>query len=178
MEEIWKEVADWPDWLVSTCGRAQRKTTYKKTKAMQPTYGFVSNDYVWVCLTHPEKYCLEKRMAHLVLETFSGPKPSRDSKARHLDDIKTNNQLSNLAWGTSKENSDDAIRNGRPMGWRNCSPERHLAITLKGVATKRLEGIKFGMACLDAPARSRTAREIVATRVKNKKLKQVLCVKG
>lgn len=32
---------------------------------------------------------------------------------RHLDDVKENNHVSNLAWGTWADNSQDAIRNGR-----------------------------------------------------------------
>lgn len=32
---------------------------------------------------------------------------------RHLDDVKENNRVENLAWGTHKDNALDAIRNGR-----------------------------------------------------------------
>ena len=32
---------------------------------------------------------------------------------RHLDDVKENNRAENLAWGTHKDNAQDAIRNGR-----------------------------------------------------------------
>lgn len=58
-------------------------------------------------------------IAYLVLLTFKGPPPLPWGKrkgcccARHLDDQTSNNHLSNLAWGTQKENMSDAMRNGK-----------------------------------------------------------------
>jgi len=43
----------------------------------------------------------------LVLETFVGPRPSRETQGRHLDDDKNNNCLTNLAWGTQSENMQE-----------------------------------------------------------------------
>lgn len=54
-----------------------------------------------------------KQFHVLLLETFVGPKPTRTSEARHLNDIKSDNRLENLAWGTRKQNAEDACRNGR-----------------------------------------------------------------
>ncbi len=50
----------------------------------------------------------------LVLETFVGPKPYEpaDMQCRHLDDDAFNNRLTNLAWGTAKQNAEDRDRNG------------------------------------------------------------------
>ena len=52
------------------------------------------------------------RVHRLVLESFVGPRPV-GMCARHLDDNRDNNNLSNLAWGTPLENSLDARSNGR-----------------------------------------------------------------
>ena len=41
-----------------------------------------------------------------------GPNPLGATLVRHLDDCKTNNALTNLAWGTRSDNAQDAIRNG------------------------------------------------------------------
>lgn len=52
----------------------------------------------------------------LVLTEFCGPRPKVDGQrveARHLDGDSTNNCISNLAWGTAKENSEDKIRHKR-----------------------------------------------------------------
>lgn len=48
----------------------------------------------------------------IVLEAFKGPPPFEGAIARHLDDVKTNNLISNLEWGTKADNWHDAVRNG------------------------------------------------------------------
>lgn len=50
----------------------------------------------------------------IVCATFNGPPPdSRHDNACHRNDIKTDNRASNLYWGTKKQNTADAISNGR-----------------------------------------------------------------
>lgn len=53
----------------------------------------------------------EVRVHRLVMETFVGPMPE-GLEVRHLDDIKTNNHVSNLTYGTRDENVQDGIKNG------------------------------------------------------------------
>lgn len=53
------------------------------------------------------------RVHRLLLMAFVGPPPSPKHLGRHLNDIKTDNRLENLAWGTDQENKADAKRNGR-----------------------------------------------------------------
>lgn len=48
----------------------------------------------------------------LVLAAFVGPKPE-GQEARHLNDFKLDNRLSNLTYGTRSDNGRDAVRNGR-----------------------------------------------------------------
>lgn len=48
---------------------------------------------------------------HLVLETFVGPRPE-SCEALHGDGNRLNNAVSNLRWGTRKENLADAISHG------------------------------------------------------------------
>ena len=45
----------------------------------------------------------------MVLEAFVGPCPE-GMECCHEDGDKSNNRLSNLYWGTHKENSDDSVR--------------------------------------------------------------------
>lgn len=81
----------------------------------------------------------DKRYAiqRLVLMTFVGPCPP-GQQARHLNDIKTDNRLCNLAWGTAKQNCADRILNGG-----QCRGERsgHAILTEKLVAKMRAEVI-------------------------------------
>lgn len=53
----------------------------------------------------------EKSLAALILLAFVGPPPEGKHLARHLDDNRLNNKLSNLAWGDDLDNTRDAIRN-------------------------------------------------------------------
>lgn len=59
------------------------------------------------------RQCVVKmsKVHRLVMEAFVGPCPE-GLQVLHADDIKTHNHLSNLRYGTSAENSLDAIRNG------------------------------------------------------------------
>ena len=41
------------------------------------------------------------------------PNPIGANVVRHLNDIKTDNRLENLAWGSYSDNIQDSIRNGR-----------------------------------------------------------------
>ena len=52
----------------------------------------------------------EYALHRVILETFVGPAPE-GAVARHLNDVRTDNRLENLAWGTQQENVDDMLRN-------------------------------------------------------------------
>lgn len=52
------------------------------------------------------------RVHRLMCEAFVGPPPFEGAVARHLNDVKTDNEISNLAWGTNADNHADAVRNG------------------------------------------------------------------
>jgi hypothetical protein len=47
----------------------------------------------------------------LILEAFIGPRPT-GMQCRHLDGNPSNNKLSNLKWGTPKQNAEDRIKHG------------------------------------------------------------------
>lgn len=49
------------------------------------------------------------KVHHLVLEAFVGP---RQGECRHLDGDVSNNCMSNLAWGTSRQNHFDQVQAG------------------------------------------------------------------
>lgn len=55
-----------------------------------------------------------KGVGRLLLETFIGPCP-KGLETRHLDGNPLNNKLSNLTWGTSKENSQDTLKHGNRL---------------------------------------------------------------
>lgn len=53
-----------------------------------------------------------RRVHQLVLEAFIGPRPCGAAEIRHLNDVKDDNRLSNLAYGTTAENMRDRVANG------------------------------------------------------------------
>lgn len=67
----------------------------------------------------PKKWCIQVHA--LVLSSFC-KKPSTKHECCHIDGTKNNNTLSNLRWGTRKENFRDKILHGR--SGRKLSPKK------------------------------------------------------
>lgn len=63
-------------------------------------------------LTRNDKKLKQMRLSRLLLICFVGNPPESNSEARHLDGNPRNNNLSNLAWGSPKENQQDRFRHG------------------------------------------------------------------
>lgn len=117
-------VKDWPKYEVSDLGRVRRldgmdcKNRYfvpGRILKPVPVQSGVSRDYMplFVSFSDGEKRRKDFKVAHLVLNTFKGPPPSKEQNCcRHLDDNQDNNKLSNLCWGTHKQNAADRVRNG------------------------------------------------------------------
>lgn len=49
----------------------------------------------------------------LVARKFLGPKPSQKHQVCHIDGNKLNNIITNLRWGTAKDNAADRTKHGR-----------------------------------------------------------------
>jgi hypothetical protein len=107
MTEEWKTHPDYTDYAVSTLGGVRRLTASRGTRAgrlLKPSMTSVGYPCVHIGG--------QLRLIHsLVLETFSGPANGRE--ARHLNSVKADNRLSNLAWGTHAENYADRIVEGK-----------------------------------------------------------------
>ena len=96
-----------PDYEVSNLGRVRRVTPSRGTSVGK------------ILKTPPDRagYLVvnlggrKRKLHHVVLESFVGPRP-RGCEARHLDDDRRNNALTNLAWGSHGENYSDRVRNG------------------------------------------------------------------
>lgn len=61
---------------------------------------------------------------HRLLAIHFIPNPDDLPIVRHLDDNKENNEISNLAWGTDKDNAADALKNGK-NSWKNKTHCKH-----------------------------------------------------
>lgn len=124
MNEQWRISLSFPEYMVSDAGRIKRR-------AGPNARGRIMKERILGCWNgvvnlrrNGQSFALG--IAPLILEAFIGPAPSHIKKpcARHLDDDRSNNNLVNLAWGTQKQNIQDAIDNGKfgPLG-RKQTPE-------------------------------------------------------
>jgi len=73
---------------------------------------FNDKGYAPVCLRGKGGTERRTHIHRLMAETFLGEAPFPTACVRHLDGNPQNNSLSNLSWGTYKENEHDKIRHG------------------------------------------------------------------
>lgn len=110
MKEEWREVPDWTNYEVSSFGRVRRAGKLLKLVPVQS-----GSDKAYA----PLRVSLSDRtrrwdvkVALLVLIVFVRKKRHPRELIRHLDDSQENNKVSNLRWGSNKENGDDRVKNG------------------------------------------------------------------
>ena len=75
------------------------------------------------------------------------PNPLGADQVRHLDDCKTNNSLTNLAFGTQSDNAQDSIRNGRfnyEVAIKGCAMGASKGGTISGKKNGVINGKKNG----------------------------------
>jgi hypothetical protein len=75
--------------------------------------------------------------ANMILLAFVGPKPTPEHGACHRDDNGLNDKLSNLYWGTAKENKADARHNGRIAQGERAGGAKLTAIQVRKIRTAR-----------------------------------------
>lgn len=121
LEEIWRAVPGWPNHEVSNLGRFRKKACRDGRGHLQRAHALKVHVQKYDKAGHVHSFvCLYDGGRHknlsagvLVLLAFVGPRPTKKSVARHLNDDVANNALSNLTWGSQKANVADAIRNGK-----------------------------------------------------------------
>ncbi len=125
-DEAWRPVLGYEDWYsVSNLGRVRREAASSSTvggnntwpgKVLKPLK--TSSGYLRVGLRKGTPLQM-KKIHHLVLEAFNGPRP-HGHEANHKNGCKTDNRLENLEWSTRLDNVAHAIRTGLfPTGNRH-----------------------------------------------------------
>src|SRR6266403_822666 len=124
MKEIWKEIPNFPAFIINQYGKVIRikkrgKDVFKEVKPD------LSGKYAKVSLCVNNQYY--RFSVHvLVCTIFNGPKPSPLHEVNHNDGIKRNNFNENLEWLTHAENIQHSFnklgRQGPNLG-RKFSPE-------------------------------------------------------
>lgn len=125
----------WSQWE-RVSGRAQIGSQWKELKPIRlhpSKWKQLSYRYPRVCLRridgkHPSPF-----IHYLVLTAFAGTSPA-GQQGRHLNGNEMDNALSNLAWGTSKENRADQVRHKT-----DCSGSRNGMAKLTGFQVKQIK---------------------------------------
>lgn len=143
LDEVWKVVPGYPNHQVSSSGKCRGPRGEMKGCPATGPIPYVQYNLVGKTF-----------LAHrLVMEAFVGPCPE-GMQVRHLDGDYTNNDISNLAYGTPRENAEDKQRHGTTV-----RGERHplsklteesvaliRALYAAGDVTQRDLAEKFGVA--------------------------------
>ena len=95
-----------PRYWINKEGQITNKETGKTIKWLISRHGYY---YCHLWANNRNRYI---RMHRLLALAFI-PNPNNYPLVRHLNDIKTDNRLENLAWGTMSENIKDSIKNGK-----------------------------------------------------------------
>ena len=127
-----REIPGWPGYYVDTEGAAwssRRGTLRKLTPCVTSKWG-----HAHVTL-HAGVGALprQEKIHRLVLITFDRP-PEPSEEACHRNGNPTDNRISNLRWGTSKENGADRIRHGNAVTRRS--------LTANDIAELRIDALK------------------------------------
>lgn len=93
------------NYYISTDGRV---LSIQTNKILKP---YRHNDYLTFDL-HIDNEIVKTSVHRLLGECFI-PNPNNYPLVRHLNDIRSDNRLVNLAWGTKSDNGYDAARNGK-----------------------------------------------------------------
>lgn len=112
--EIWKDIDGYPGYQVSNFGRVRsfvnnRHGLCEQWHILKPVIS--RNGYCTVCLGRGNRYLVSRLVAIAFI-----PNPSNLPIVRHMDDNPSNNNVSNLAWGTQTDNMQDCVRHGRLVG--------------------------------------------------------------
>lgn len=99
---VWKPIEGWP-YEVSNTGLVRRQRTNFVLTPMRTGQKRKQYSTVRLCNCGVEK---DRKVAELVLEAFISTRPN-GLVARHLNDDTFDNSLSNLRWGTHRENAND-----------------------------------------------------------------------
>lgn len=125
--EVWSTIKGYDGlYEASTFGRVRRVCESGEKIVLDGSIQKLYS-YIKVHLTAEGERPKKKFVHRLILETFKGPPPDKESQlCCHLDGNPLNNKIENLYWGSYKKNAADRDRHGN-----TCRGERSSVAVLK-----------------------------------------------
>lgn len=122
MGEKWWYIPEAPGYMISDLGRvwSEKSQWFVKPKKMD------RKGHMGVSLSvngRPRYFYIHRLMAQAFIDN-----PHNLPVVRHLNDIPDDNVLENFAWGTQRDNAQDALRNGRTF---RADPEVRARVALE-----------------------------------------------
>lgn len=116
IEEVWKEIKDYPNYQISSLGRVKslkyysniNKKYYERELILKEKINMHGYKYVGLSCNGLRK---SKSIHRLVAENFI-PNNNEYKEVNHVDGNKLNNKINNLEWCTRRENVLHAYKLG------------------------------------------------------------------
>jgi len=102
----WADIKDFKDYEISTEGKVRNKRRGRVLKDRINTSGYLS------VILYVNGKPISKLVHRLVAEAFI-PNPDNKPQVNHINEIKTDNRVTNLNWMTRLENCNYGTRNKR-----------------------------------------------------------------
>lgn len=167
MEEIdkyeWVPIEGFPDYYICREGLV-KSCKAKEPIILKPHRGDIQG-HLNIRMTDKDGNLKEIYLHRLLAQTFI-PNPDNLPLVRHLNDIKDDNRLENLAWGTQLDNQKDSVRNGTAYSLTDEDREVGFRKTRKPTVFEK-EGIRLEFISLNEGCRELGLQESNAWKVIN-----------
>lgn len=107
MDEIWKTIEEYPDYMISSMGRVKAINWHRgnKEKEIKPYTTYKGYLRLRLCKNGKAK---QFQIHRLVAQAFI-PNPENKPYIDHINTDRTDNRVENLRWVTNKENCNNPI---------------------------------------------------------------------
>lgn len=160
-------------------GMVRRVSPIKRSSVGRELKGIDPQGYARAILSKPGIKPIEKKLHEMILEAWVGPKPPKH-EGLHKDDIRINNTVDNLYWGTRSQNMNDMVRNGRHGKFTKPGyADRAWETRRKNGPSKQMKMIEFNgrVQCMSEWAREiGISKECLAYRLEKWSLKDALTI--
>jgi hypothetical protein len=148
--EVWRQIADWPEYSVSSLGNVRRdvaRSSWAAGRLLKPCPNGLNRTYFYVRLSRPDKK-QTIRLHGLVAAAFIGPRPE-GLHINHKDGNRHNNAADNLEYVTRRQNEDHAVLNalhawGEKHGMAKLT-EQNVRWIRESLSSNRLLADHFGV---------------------------------